>query len=70
MSAGDSVYGADKNIQNYLEEKDKKYMFAVSGKEYIWIRFKKYSVKKSGNSLTKIIGQESVPGTEQKEKNI
>ena len=44
-AAGDSVYGADKNIQKYLEEKNKKYMFAVSGKEYFWIGFRQYSVK-------------------------
>ena len=44
-AAGDSVYGADKNIQKYLEEKHKKYMFAVSGKEYFWIGFRQYSVK-------------------------
>lgn len=43
--AGDSVYGADSRIQKYLEEKDKKYMFAVSGKEYVWIGFRQYSVK-------------------------
>lgn len=43
-AAGDSVYGADKNIQKYLEEKNKKYMFAVSGKEYFWIGFRQYSV--------------------------
>ncbi len=43
--AGDSVYGADSKIQKYLEEKDKKYMFAVSGKEYVWIGLKQYSVK-------------------------
>lgn len=44
-AAGDSVYGADSRIQKYLEEKDKKYMFAVSGKEYVWIGFRQYSVK-------------------------
>ena len=42
---GDSVYGADSRIQKYLEEKDKKYIFAVSGKEYFWIGFRQYSVK-------------------------
>lgn len=49
--AGDSVYGADRNIQNYLEEKDKKYMFAVSGKEYVWIGFRQYSVKEIREQL-------------------
>ena len=44
-AASDSVYEADKNIQKYLEEKNKKYMFAVSGKEYFWIGFRQYSVK-------------------------
>lgn len=44
-AAGDSVYGADKSIQKYLEEKNKKYMFAVSGKEYFWIGYRQYSVK-------------------------
>ena len=44
-AAGDSVYGADKNIQKYLEEKNKKYMFAVSGKEYFQIGFRQYPVK-------------------------
>ena len=32
-ASGDSVYGADKNIQKYLEEKNRKYMFLVSSKE-------------------------------------
>lgn len=41
----DSVYGAYSRIQKYLEEKDKKYIFAVSGKEYFWIGFRQYSVK-------------------------
>lgn len=44
-ATGDSVYGADSRIQKYLEEKDKKYIFAVSGKEYFWIGFRQYSVK-------------------------
>lgn len=45
QAAGDSAYGAGSRIQKYLEEKDKKYMFAVSGKEYVWIGFRQYSVK-------------------------
>lgn len=48
---GDSVYGADSRIQKYLEEKDKKYMFAVSGKEYVWIGFRQYSVKEIKEQL-------------------
>lgn len=32
-------------IQKYLEEKDKKYIFAVSGKEYFRIGFRQYLVK-------------------------
>lgn len=51
--AGDSVYGADSRIQNYLEEKNKKYMFAVSGKEYVWIGFRQYSVKEIKGQLDK-----------------
>lgn len=39
------MYVADSRIQKYLEEKDRKYMFSVSGKEYVWICFKQYSVK-------------------------
>lgn len=50
-AAGDSVYGADSRIQKYLEEKDKKYMFAVSGKEYVWIGFRQYSVKEIKGNL-------------------
>ena len=49
--AGDSVYGADSRIQKYLEEKDKKYMFAVSGKEYVWIGLRQYSVKEIKGQL-------------------
>lgn len=49
--SGDSVYGADSKIQKYLEEKDKKYMFAVSGKEYVWIGFEQYSVKEIKENL-------------------
>ena len=49
--AGDSVYGADSRIQKYLEEKDKKYMFAVSGKEYVWIGFRQCSVKEINGQL-------------------
>lgn len=44
--AGDSVYGADNRIQKYLEEKDKKYIFAVSGGKYVWIGCRQYPVKK------------------------
>lgn len=49
--AGDSVYGADSRIQKYLEEKDKRYMFAVSGKEYVWIGLRQYSVKEIKGQL-------------------
>lgn len=50
-AAGDSVYGADSRIQKYLEEKDKNYMFAVSGKEYVWIGLIQYSVKEIKGQL-------------------
>ncbi|MDE6426445.1 MAG: hypothetical protein K2K89_09985 [Ruminococcus sp.] len=50
-AAEDSVYGADSRIQKYLEEKDKKYMFAVSGKKYVWIGFRQYSVKEIKGQL-------------------
>lgn len=45
------MYVADSRIQKYLEEKDRKYMFSVSGKEYVWICFKQYSVKEIKGQL-------------------
>ena len=34
---GDSVYGDDRNLRIWLEEQERSYVMAVSGKEYVWI---------------------------------
>ena len=33
-------------IQKCLKEKDKKYIFAVLGKEYVWVGCRQYQIKK------------------------
>ena len=43
-AAGDSVYGDDRGLRIWLEEKGKAYVFAVSGKEYIDAGFHQYRV--------------------------
>ncbi len=42
--AGDSVYGDDRSLRIWLEEKRKAYVFAVSGKEYVFVGFNQYRV--------------------------
>jgi SRSO17 transposase len=34
--AGDSVYGDDRSLRSWLEERRQAYVLAVSGKEYVW----------------------------------
>lgn len=43
-ATGDSVYGDDRGLRIWLEEKGKAYVFAVSGKEYIDAGFHQYRV--------------------------
>ncbi len=42
---GDSVYGDDRRLRLWLEERERAYALAVSGKEYVWIGFKQHRVK-------------------------
>lgn len=43
-ATGDSVYGDDRGLRIWLEEKGKAYVFAVSGKEYVDVGFHQYRV--------------------------
>lgn len=43
-ATGDSVYGDDRGLRIWLEEKGKAYVFAVSGKEYVTAGFNQYRV--------------------------
>lgn len=43
---GDSVYGDDRRLRLWLEEREQAYVLAVSGKEYVWIGFKQQRVSK------------------------
>lgn len=52
-AAGDSVYGDDRGLRMWLEEKGKAYVFAVSGKEYIDAGFHQYRVSDVLASLPK-----------------
>ena len=42
---GDSVYGDDRRLRIWLEERDQAYVLAVSGKDYVWIGWRQYQVK-------------------------
>src|ERR687885_2381416 len=42
---GDSVYGDDRRLRRWLEEQQRAYVLAVSGKEYVWIGWRQYQVK-------------------------
>lgn len=42
---GDSIYGDDRRLRLWLEEREQAYVLAVSGKEYVWIGFRQYRVK-------------------------
>ncbi len=42
---GDSVYGDDRRLRIWLEEREQAYVLAVSGKEYVWIGWWQYPVK-------------------------
>jgi len=52
-AAGDSVYGDDRGLRIWLEEKGKAYVFAVSGKEYVDAGFHQYRVSDILASLPK-----------------
>lgn len=43
---GDSVYGDDRRLRLWLEEREQAYVLAVSGKEYVWSGFQQVRVKK------------------------
>ncbi len=51
--AGDSVYGDDRSLRIWLEEKRKAYVFAVSGKEYVFVGLNQYRVSDILASLPK-----------------
>lgn len=42
---GDSVYGDDRRLRLWLEEQERAYVLAVSGKEYLWMGFRQVRVK-------------------------
>jgi len=48
---GDSVYGDFRDIRMWLESQGKRYVFCVSGKEYVWIGLKQYRVSSLLESL-------------------
>lgn len=41
---GDSVYGDDRRLRLWLEEKEQAHVLAVSGKEYVWIGIKQHRI--------------------------
>jgi SRSO17 transposase len=42
---GDSVYGDDRRLRIWLEEREQAYVLAVSGKDYGWSGWRQYQVK-------------------------
>ena len=42
---GDSVYGDDRRLRLWLEEREQAYVLAVSGKDYVWVGWRQYQVK-------------------------
>lgn len=42
---GDSIYGDDRRLRLWLEERQQAYVLAVSGKEYVWIGFEQCRIK-------------------------
>ncbi len=42
---GDSIYGDDRRLRLWLEEQDRAYVLAVSGKDYVWIDWRQHQVK-------------------------
>jgi SRSO17 transposase len=42
---GDSVYGDDRRLRLWLEEREQAYVLAVSGKEYVWLGFQQVRIK-------------------------
>ena len=41
----DSIYGDDRRLRLWLEEREQSYVLAVSGKEYVWIGWRQHQVK-------------------------
>jgi SRSO17 transposase len=48
---GDSIYGDDRRLRMWLEEREQAYVLAVSGKEYVWIGFRQHPVKELLSAL-------------------
>lgn len=42
---GDSVYGDDRTLRGWLEEREQAYVLAVSGKEHVWIHHAQRPIK-------------------------
>ena len=42
---GDEVYGDDRRLRMWLEEREQPYVLAVSGKEYVWLGWRQQRVK-------------------------
>ncbi len=47
----DSVYGDDRRLRLWLEERECPYVMAVSGKEYVWVDFQQYRISTLLNNL-------------------
>ncbi len=41
----DSIYGDDRRLRLWLEEREQAYVLAVSGKDYVWIGWRQHQVK-------------------------
>jgi len=41
----DSIYGDDRRLRLWLEEREQAYVLAVSGKDYVWIGWRQQQVK-------------------------
>lgn len=42
---GDSMHGDDRRLRIWLEEQDRAYVLAVSGKDYVWIDWRQHQIK-------------------------
>lgn len=42
--AGDSIYGDDRRLRLWLEEREQAHVMAVSGKEYVWVGFRQIRI--------------------------
>lgn len=43
--SGDSVYGDDRALRGWLEQREQAYVLALSGKEWVWMDYKQQQIK-------------------------